>query len=219
MTQQTLDAPTPGQAQQPAADGVVAPAHTWVEDVAGLLTGTFLASAGLALLKAGGVVTGGLAGLALLVDRVVPLGFGLLFLALSLPFVALAVTRKGWPFTLRTLAALVAVSGFSELHPLVVRLEEVHQAYAALGGNLAIGVGILIVFRHGASLGGFNIVALICQERRGWRAGYVQLVLDALVVASFGFVGDLRAVLVSVAGAVVLNLVLAMNHRPGRYTA
>lgn len=203
-------------APRPTATG---PRHTPTEDLAGLLTGAFVASAGLFVLDTGGVVTGGTAGLALLLAHALPFAFGPLFLLLSLPFVALAVSRKGWTFTLRSAVAVAAVAAFSLLHPLAVRVDHLDQAYAALAGNLAAGLGILIVFRHGASLGGFNVVALICQERRGWRAGYVQLALDTAVVVAFLAVGDVTQVLLSAAGAVLLNLVLAMNHRPGRYLA
>jgi hypothetical protein len=47
----------------------------------------------------------------------------------------------------------------------------------------------------------------------------VQLGLDACVVASSALVAPVGTVLYSALGAVVLNLVLAMNHRPGRYLA
>lgn len=195
------------------------PQHSPVEDLVGLATGAFVASVGLFLLDGSGIVTGGTAGLALLLAKVVPLGFGALYLALSLPFVALAVTRKGWSFTLRSGVAVAAVSALSDLHPRAVDLVSVDPVYAAFAGNLAIGLGILIIFRHGASLGGFNIVALIAQEQWGWRAGYVQLTLDLLVIAGFAFVGTPTQVALSVAGAAVLNLILALNHRPGRYPA
>ena len=54
--------------------------------------------------------------------------------------------------------------------------------YAILAGNLLIGIGVLIVFRHSASLGGFNVLALLAQERLGWRAGHVQMGFDVAVV-------------------------------------
>jgi uncharacterized membrane-anchored protein YitT (DUF2179 family) len=89
--------------------------------------------------------------------------------------------------------------------------------YAVGVGNLLAGVGMLILFRHKSSLGGLNTVALLTQERFGWRAGYVQLALDAtIIVASLTIVSP-AVVALSAAGAVVLNLVLALNHRPGRY--
>jgi uncharacterized membrane-anchored protein YitT (DUF2179 family) len=86
-----------------------------------------------------------------------------------------------------------------------------------VAGNLLAGTGLLILFRHGASLGGFNVFALLTQEKLGWRAGYVQMILDVAVVLSSFLVVAPDVVALSALGAVVLNIVLAFNHRPGRY--
>jgi uncharacterized membrane-anchored protein YitT (DUF2179 family) len=51
----------------------------------------------------------------------------------------------------------------------------------------------------------------------GLRAGYVQMGLDVAVVLGSFFVVDPGIVVLSALGAVVLNVVLAFNHRPGRY--
>lgn len=198
--------------------GLPAAAHTRTEDAVGILTGAFLASMGLFVLATGGVTTGGTAGLALLLTHVGGWRFPVALLVVSLPFVALAISRKGWGFTLRSAAALALVSCFSAVHPAAVGVLGIDPVYAALVGNLLAGVGILMVFRHRSSLGGFNVVALLCQERLRWRAGYVQMALDLTVVLAFAAVSDLGVALASGAGAVLLNLVIAMNHRPGRYT-
>jgi uncharacterized membrane-anchored protein YitT (DUF2179 family) len=84
---------------------------------------------------------------------------------------------------------------------------------------LLIGVGLLMLFRHQASLGGLNVVALFLQERMGWRAGHIQGVMDALIVLAAFSVTDTWHVALSVLGAVALNTTLAINHRPGRYIA
>lgn len=191
--------------------------HSVLEDFLGIITGTFTVSLGLFLLKASGAVTGGTAGLALLLSYLGSLPFSVLFFAVNIPFFALAVWKKGWDFTLRTIAAVALVSGLSYLHPVALGELTLDPLYAALGGNLLAGVGLLILFRHNASLGGFNILALILQERLGWRAGYVQMALDTTVIlAAFAVVAP-AGVLLSALGAVLLNLVLALNHRPGRY--
>ncbi len=57
------------------------------------------------------------------------------------------------------------------------------------------------------------------QERRGWRAGHVQLAMDAAIVLTALAVADVPRVLWSAAGAMALNLALSFNHRPGRYAA
>ena len=191
--------------------------HSVVEDVLGILTGTFAASLGLFLLKSSGAVTGGTAGLALLLSYSVPLPFGVIFFGVNLPFFLLAIWKKGWNFALRTGAAIALVSVLASVHPAALGPLHIDPAYGVLGGNLLAGVGLLILFRHKSSLGGFNILALLLQEKLKWRAGYVQMVLDvAIVLAALALVPPLL-VLLSAAGATLLNLILALNHRPGRY--
>ncbi|MEX5270017.1 YitT family protein [Kocuria sabuli] len=185
--------------------------------MAGLLVGTFVVSFGLHLLHAVEAVTGGTAGLALLVGYATGLPFGAVFVGVNLPFLALGWWQKGWVFTLRTLVAVALVSALSSVHPAGLGELAPDPRYTVLAGNLLIGIGMLIVFRHSASLGGFNILALLAQERLGWRAGYVQLGFDVAVVLLALTVVPPAGVLLSAAGAVVLNTVLAMNHRPGRY--
>ncbi|WP_029251631.1 YitT family protein [Paraoerskovia marina] len=191
--------------------------HSALEDVVGILTGTFVVSLGLFLLSSVGAVTGGTAGLALLVSYAVDLPFSWLFALVNLPFFLLAIWKKGWNFTVRTGISIGIVSLLSELHPVMFGEIDLPVVYGVLAGNLLAGVGLLIVFRHGSSIGGFNIVAIVAQDRLGWRAGYVQMGLDTTVILlSFTVVAP-GTVLISALGAVVLNLVLAMNHRPGRY--
>jgi len=47
----------------------------------------------------------------------------------------------------------------------------------------------------------------------------VQMAIDSLIVLGALFIADWQRVALSVVGAVVLNLALAINHRPGRYMA
>lgn len=191
--------------------------HSGLENVLGVLTGTFVVSLGLLFLTEVNAVTGGTAGLALLISYAAPVPFAVLFVAINLPFFGLAAMKKGWSFTLRSLLCVVLVSAFSELHHRLASFADLAAVYAVVGGNLLIGIGLLIVFRHGASLGGFNVLAILAQEKLGWRAGYVQMGLDVAVVLGALFVVPAATVLVSALGAAVLNLVLALNHRPGRY--
>ncbi|MDQ1106369.1 uncharacterized membrane-anchored protein YitT (DUF2179 family) [Nocardioides zeae] len=191
--------------------------HSFVENVLGVLTGTFLVSLGLLFLTTSAAVTGGTTGLALLLTYAAGLPFSVVLVVLNVPFFALAAVKMGWGFAARSLLCVVLVSGFAELHHRFVDLADLDPVYAAMAGNLLVGIGLLIVFRHGASLGGFNVVALLAQERLGWRAGHVQMALDVGVVLGALAVVDPANVLVSAVGAALLNLVLALNHRPGRY--
>ena len=191
--------------------------HSRADDVAGILVGTFIASLGLFLLRSAGAVTGGTAGIGLLVSYAAAVPFGVVFLAVNLPFLALALWKKGASFTLRTLVSVVLVSVFASLQPLALGSVQINPVYGVVVGNLLAGVGMLILFRHRSSLGGISILALILQDRLGWRAGYVQMAVDVAIIAISLTVVPPLTVALSALGAVVINCVIAMNHRPGRY--
>ena len=191
--------------------------HGIVEDALGLLTGTFLVSLGLHLLHAAHAVTGGTAGLSLLLGYAAAWPFWLLFLVINAPFALLAVWRRGWDFTVRTLICIGAVSGWALVHDALFPVAWIEPWYGTLAGNLLAGVGVLILFRHRASVGGINIIGLEIQDRTGFRAGWTMMIFDVLIVLSALLVVPWTNVLMSAVGAVLLNLVLALNHRPGRY--
>ena len=197
--------------------GVQGMAHTVPEDVLGLLTGTFSASLGLHLLQASGAVTGGTAGVALLLGYATPLPFWALFVIVNLPFAVIALWKKGLDFTVRTAVSIGLVSAFSVLHNVAFPIPQIDPVYGTFAGNLLVGIGLLVLFRHRASLGGITIVALIVQERWGFRAGWVQMIFDVAIIVAALWVVPWQLVLLSAAGAVLLSLVLALNHRPGRY--
>ena len=187
--------------------------HSLFDDAQGLLTGTLFVALALVLFRQAGLVTGGTAGLAFIAHYALGLPFGVAFFAINLPFYALAWRRMGARFTLKTFAAVALLSVLAEAVPRWVVLQSVHPAFAALGG------GLLILFRHRASLGGLNVLVLWLQETRGWRAGKVQMGLDALILLAAGPWIGAQALLWSVLAAVALNFALAVNHKPGRYAA
>lgn len=207
------------EAGDPTEPTAVTLPHTPAEDVLGVLTGTWLASLGLHLLHEAHAVTGGTAGLSLLLTYAAPVPLPLMLLLVNVPFFALAAWKKGWSFTIRSIIAVALLSLFTAIHAAMIPSPDFAAVYGIATGNLLAGVGILILFRHGSSLGGFSVLALIAQEQAGLRAGYVQMALDVLVVLAALLVVPLDRVLLSVLGAVILNIVLAFNHRPERYRA
>ncbi|HJV75502.1 MAG TPA: YitT family protein [Noviherbaspirillum sp.] len=203
----------------PDSDRTAVQSHSLFEDIQALVTGTLLVSLGVALLGKAGLITGGTVGIAFLLHYVSGISFGKLFFLINLPFYYLAVKKMGWKFTLKTFGAVFLLSAFSEMMPLVLRVETLDPLYASIMGGLLCGVGLLVLFRHKASLGGINVLVLYLQERYGLRAGLVQLGLDAMILLLSTSRISIMAVLISLLGAAMLNLTLAINHRPGRYMA
>lgn len=199
---------------QPAADR-----HSLWEDALGLIVGTCLMALGILFLKASDLITGQIAGLSLLTSYAAGWSFGAVFFVLNLPFYVLAVRQMGWRFTLRTFAAVGLLSGLTEVLPQLLRLEPVHPAVSAVMFGVLAGLGLIVLFRHGATLGGVGIVALWLQDTRGVAAGNVQLGFDLGVFALAIFLFDWQVVVMSLLGAVILNLMVTINHRRDRYVA
>ncbi|MBD9373951.1 YitT family protein [Rhizobium sp. ARZ01] len=193
--------------------------HSLFDDVQGIFAGSMLAVLGVTLLSGAGLLTGGTAGLAFLMHYATGWGFGLCFFAVNLPFYYLAFKRLGLAFTLKTFAAIALTSALSDFAARAIDLSHIDPIAGALFGGLVIANGMLALFRHRASLGGIGILALYLQDRFGWRAGFVQLGFDGVILALSFFVASPFIIACSVLGAVVLNLTLAINHRKDRYIA
>jgi len=191
--------------------------HRPHEDAIALVLGSLFVALGTAFYAKAHLLTGSTVGVALLLSYLTKTGFAPLFLLVNLPFFALAIARLGWLFTLKTLAAVALVSLFSRLTPMWIEFGHLNAVYAAVIGGCLFGIGLLILFRHGMSLGGVSILAFYLQERYGWRAGYLQLGADMVVMAVSCLVLSAEQVALSVAGVTVLCMIVGMNHRPGRY--
>lgn len=193
--------------------------HSLFDDFQGLATGTLFVALGVHLLRQAGLLTGGTAGIALVLHYASGWPFGALFFALNLPFYALAWQRMGRRFTVKTFAAVAWLALLSEALPRWLALSAVAPMFAAVAGGLLIGAGFIILFRHRASLGGLNVLVLWLQDRFGWRAGWVQMGIDCcILLAALPWLSPMQLAL-SILAAVAMNFALAVNHKPGRYTA
>ena len=191
--------------------------HHLLEDIQALFSGTLIFAFAILLFRQAEMLTGGTAGLAFLAYYVSDLPFGLLYFLINLPFYAFGLRALGRAFTVKTFCAVSLLSIFSETLPHFVRFERLDPLLAAVLGGLLAGVGLLMLIRHQASLGGIGILAIYLQKTRGWRAGTLQMVADGGIVLAALFIADSARVALSVVGALLLNMVLTINHRPGRY--
>ena len=203
----------------PARIGPQRTRHSLAEDIFAITIGTALVSFGVFLYQQTSLVLGGLAGVSLILNYLTGFEFGAIFFAINLPFYLFGIGSLGWRYILRTFVAVAMMSLMVRYLPLGVDISGVHPLVASTMGGAMIGLGLLALFRHGAGLGGVNILVAFLQERFGLRAGYVQLGIDILILAAGSFVVSPAQLAWSVAGAVIFNMILGVNHKPGRYMA
>lgn len=193
--------------------------HTLLEDLMAISVASVLLSFGIALFSEMNFLIGGTAGVAFLTQYATGFSFGEVFFVINIPFYGLALWKLGWKFTLKTFVTVFLVSLCSDYVPTVFEFGDINPIYAAALGGFLIGTGLLMLFRHKASLGGLNIVSIYLQKFHDINAGRFQMCVDVIIIVGAIFLVDVMAIVYSVLASVFLNLILAVNHRRGRYLA
>lgn len=191
--------------------------HTLFEDVQAILVAPLFVAFAILLFQHAGLFTGGTVGIAFLIHYLGNWPIGPTLFIINLPFYFLAVRALGWHFTIKTFIAVSLLAVYTGLLPSLITLQSLDRSFAAVMAGFMAGVGLLILIRHKASLGGIGILVIHLQNTRGWRAGKLQMAADGMILAAAALFRDPLSVALSIFGAVALNLVIAVNHKAGRY--
>ncbi|WP_027854554.1 YitT family protein [Marinobacterium litorale] len=184
--------------------------HRWLS----ILEGCLLVALGIHLLNSSNLLISGTAGLGLTLQHVTGLTFGQLFFILNLPFYLLAIRYMGWSFTLRTFTAVSLLALLSELMRRWLDFTVVQPALAAILGGLLVGFGLIILFRHQASLGGINILAMYLERRFDIHAGKTTLACDILILSLACLVFTPEQIAYALLAFLALSSVMGRYHRP-----
>lgn len=198
-------------------EGLTARPHTLLDDAYAFYSGTALVTLGMILLKAAGLVTAGVAGIALILSYTVNLPVGLLFTLVNLPFFIFGAITMGRVFIIKSVIASTAISLalIGAVH--AIAISAISMPFAALMGGTAIGMGILAIARHGSGVGGTIILSLWLYKARGINVGIVALVIDLVILTAAAFIVTPIILMWSTISAVAIHLTLFAWHRPGRY--
>jgi uncharacterized membrane-anchored protein YitT (DUF2179 family) len=203
--------------QQLGPWGGNAVAHKVWDDVYGIAVGILFLAIGINLLTYSGMISGGVAGVALLLYQVTGMTPGVSIPLVNIPFLLFGFIAMGRSFGIKTLIVSVALGSAIELVHRSVTMTAVSSGFAALGGGTVIGMGILCLARHNSSVGGVGAVAIWLQKRFSINVGLSALVFDIFLFACSTAVLPLQTVFWSVIGAVAMHTMLMVWHKPGRY--
>ncbi|MDC3296577.1 YitT family protein [Balneolaceae bacterium] len=193
--------------------------HSLFDDVQAILLASLFMSFGVALFTQQEFLIGGTAGVAFLGSYASSWSFGQLFFVINIPFYGLALWRLGWFFTLKTFVAVGLVSILSDWIPQWIVIDSSIPLFAAIFGGSMMGAGLLMLFRHKASLGGLNILSLYLSKYHNVNAGRFQMMVDVVIIILAIYIVDIWATIYSVIAAICMNAVLAINFKKGRYLA
>ncbi|WP_084644996.1 YitT family protein [Oceanobacter kriegii] len=192
------------------------PLHTHLPsyyDLQGIAFGIIMISLGVVFLQSSQLITGQLAGLAVLLGMFSQVDFGLWYAIINVPFMWLCWRMKGTDFTLRTLFAVAGISALTPWLKTALVFESISPMLAATLAGCCVGIGVIALFRHHCSPGGMGVVALLVDTRFGIRAGWVHLAFDVVLFAIALWCMPFELVLYSFWAALVMNLLIAWNFR------
>ncbi len=136
------------------------------------------------------IATGGTAGLAIVLNHVFNLSIGTWMALINIPLLLLTLKSLGKRFAIKTIVCIAAIVVLVDFFAKVIQLPALsaNLMLATLYGGVTIGVGLGLIFKGGASAGGASILAKLFNEKFGIKSSTVILILDAIIVASAGFV-------------------------------
>ena len=142
----------------PGAKGLAMP--TEHDDAQALMTGTLFVALGVLMFNHAGLLSGGTAGLALLVHYATGWAFGPVYFIVNLPFCLLAWKRMGRRFTIKTLLSAALLAVFVQWLPAGLGFQTLSAPVASVLGGLLI--GLIEVFWAGYFSSEYKDVAAFC---------------------------------------------------------
>lgn len=174
-----------------------------------IATGCLWTAAGLIMLKHAGLFTGGTAGLSLSLAHMWHMKFHYLLLLINAPFLLFSYVAMGRKFTVHTIAAIALLFVFSSAYPFIP-YPSVPPLFGTIAGSVLIGSGVCLLFRHGASLGGSNILGLYLHRKYGINPGLTNFLFDCIVllISLAGY--SLKGVVLSAISIAVTSFIMAI---------
>lgn len=151
-----------------------------------IFLGTIITAVGLEIfLVPNQIIDGGIIGLSIMASHIAGLPLGLFIVLLNLPFLYLGYKQIGASFTMSTLFGVCSLAYWVSFFQPIPELT--HDLFlAAIFGGIIVGIGVGLIIRHGGSLDGTEIVAIILDRRTGFSVGEIVMFFNLFILSSAG---------------------------------
>ena len=147
-----------------------------------------------------GFVTGGVTGIAMVINYVSKFPVGVMIILINIPIFIVGGLKLGWRFLISSAIGMVALSVMIDLFELFATPLTDNALLNALYGGVLTGFGLGVVFAAGATTGGTDIIAMLLRRRYPFlNVGQLMLLLDVVILVAYVLAfGDLERVMFSV---------------------
>ena len=157
------------------------------------------------------IITGGTAGLSLLLHYVTPFSIGTLIAAVNLPLLVVGWKFLGQAFAIRTVLTILIISVLIDVIDKVFHFQPIiiDTTLSAIFGGIFVGIGLALVIKGNSSAGGSTIVARIIASKSEIKPGVVILIIDSLIILSSLFIiNDMAKVLWSIISIYITSRII-----------
>lgn len=132
------------------------------------------------------LASGGITGVAIILNRICGLETGTLYFILNIPIVLLGLWKFGWRFMMSTAYAILMTSTFTNLLSGYGAVTT-EPLLAAMAGSILLAVGIGLIFKAGATTGGTDILIKLLRIRyKHMKTGALFFITDFFIVTVAG---------------------------------
>lgn len=132
------------------------------------------------------VLTGGVAGIAIIIHHFVPLGTGWIILLINLPLFLLGYFHLGKKFLVFTIYSVILLSLLMKVFPVEAFSSDL--LLSGIFGGVLFGTSVGGLIRFGGSAGGIDIISLILAKRKDLPVGVLITWINLFVVLCSGIV-------------------------------
>lgn len=190
--------------------------EVFIKKLLSILIGDFVCAVALVLLlKPNQLISGGVTGLAVLLDLFVPIPLGWILFLLNLPLMILGLIFLDKKFMFFTTISIFLISfyvGFLDSIMLGGVALTNDTLLACIFGGVLNGIGMGITFRNGCSTGGFDIIGAIIKKKYNISVGNVLMVINFFIIMSSSFVYSLDKALYTLIALFIAYSVMDKIH-------
>ncbi len=126
------------------------------------------------------VLTGGIAGLAIIMNHFISINTGWIILAINIPLIILGYMHLGKKFMFLTVYSVILLSVSMKIIPIHAFSDDI--LLSSVFGGVIFGFSVGANFRVGGSAGGVDIISLILAKKKDWSVGYIMTCLNFAIV-------------------------------------
>lgn len=135
------------------------------------------------------IVSGGLTGIAQIINRLTGVGVGVLSIIMNIPLFIIAWKHFGSEFLISSIYGMLLYSVLIDVSAALDIVLTTDPMLAAIIGGVIKGIGLGIIYYVGATTGGVDIVARFLRRRFPYiNFGTLVLVMDAVIIASYAII-------------------------------